>query len=63
MAKSKDAGEAARWGVFLFVIVPLFPLGIVAFILGMAWAISKECFNTGANVLGVWDGYEPEGNE
>ena len=57
-ATAKDAGEVARWAVFLFVILPLLPVAFVALILGAAWAISKEFFSTGAKAMSVWDGYD-----
>lgn len=54
MAGKRDAGEPARWAVFLLVVVPLLPLEIVAFVLGVTWAVFRDCFKTGSKILEVW---------
>lgn len=46
--------EVKRWLVFLFVIIPMIPLSILAFALGTVWAVTKDSFLTGASVLDVW---------
>jgi hypothetical protein len=50
--------EALRWTVFLLVVIPLLPVAAVAAILGSIWAVAKESFLAGSNVLSVWDDYE-----
>jgi hypothetical protein len=63
MEKREAREEIARWCVFLFVVVPLLPLEIFSFIVGTAWAVSKECFMAGACILNVWEDDKPEGGQ